>query len=610
MSGTGWNQHSFSLPDTHIAHHLCDRHTNIESSDDETNFMPNMSLNIRDYSIRGGSTLLCTKENLPNSIGYVNQELQLLGLSCLQFDGTKCTSDIVFFINSIHDLLTLYHKTKTIKEDLENRNHRLTCEVDHHKTTHLRVSRLQEQTDKELDQEREKFRQLNQKYKQVSNKWKSEKEDVKRLTAVIHSRDLQHKHEQKKKEREVQRLKDRLNQLLSDKAPDRKVGMDLRNVVGRNEGRRATWKSGSGKQEEEMYHLLINNYEDRHRELMQENGELRDCLLSLQRELSALLKRTGDMSTAPFIELPSDDGQSLSSDDEDLEEHSVMSRLSITDLDEGYFQMPYDIIRQEIERTFKETCNQISESMKRSLIRNITKGHPSITLSKMAASSTPDSSDRRSSTQSSDSSEVDKLKKQIHSYKAIIQQQEELIQQSLHSQTQSVENSFLHESQLLKEKESLSEQKKLFFEEKANFEKERKAFTEAAIRLGKERQTLQEERAKILKQHFLNISPFKENKKSRGDVHSTRLLPATPVFSPAKSSWMTTEVSDFPTTAELYNLLGLSPSVVKPDSIPRPKISHQDSNSSTGSITFKSHDQSSASSSSKAPTSNSSSTQG
>ena len=49
-----------------------------------------------------------------------------------------------------------------------------------------------------------------------------------------------------------------------------------------------------------------------------------------------------------------------------------------------------------------------------------------------------------------------------------------------------MENSFLHESHLLQERETLSEQKRHFFQEKANFEKERKHFTEAAIRLGRE----------------------------------------------------------------------------------------------------------------------------
>ena len=55
--------------------------------------------------------------------------------------------------------------------------------------------------------------------------------------------------------------------------------------------------------EEEMYQLVISNYEERHRELMLENEDLRDCLLSLQRQLSGLLKRTGGMSTTQSKEV-------------------------------------------------------------------------------------------------------------------------------------------------------------------------------------------------------------------------------------------------------------------------------------------------------------------
>ena len=61
-----------------------------------------------------------------------------------------------------------------------------------------------------------------------------------------------------------------------------------------------------------------------------------------------------------------------------------------------------------------------------------------------------------------------------------------VFQQSLHTQSKSMENSFYQESQLLQERESLSEQRRRFYQEKANFEEERRNFTEAAIQLGKQ----------------------------------------------------------------------------------------------------------------------------
>ena len=43
------------------------------------------------------------------------------------------------------------------------------------------------------------------------------------------------------------------------------------------------------RQEEEMYRSVISNYEDKQKELMVENTELRQCLRDMQRELVGLL---------------------------------------------------------------------------------------------------------------------------------------------------------------------------------------------------------------------------------------------------------------------------------------------------------------------------------
>ncbi|GFR92754.1 afadin-and alpha-actinin-binding protein [Elysia marginata] len=240
----------------------------------------------------------CTKDNLLHCIAYVNQDLEMLGFPCLKFEDGNCIADLYFFINRLNDILGLYHKTVAVKEDLETKNHRLSCETNHHQSTCARLRREKNQLDREVGQEKEKTRQINLKYKQVSGKLKTEKEEVKRLLAVMESRNVQHKHDNNKKEREIISLKERLHQLLADKVPDRKVGMDLRNVLSSGEGRRATWKTNQAKLEEEMYQLVISNYEERQRELMLENEDLRDCMLSLQRQLSGLLKRTAGTNTA------------------------------------------------------------------------------------------------------------------------------------------------------------------------------------------------------------------------------------------------------------------------------------------------------------------------
>ena len=44
--------------------------------------------------------------------------------------------------------------------------------------------------------------------------------------------------------------------------------------------------------QEEMYQLLISNYEEKQQELRIENNDLRECLVHMQRELSAVLNNT------------------------------------------------------------------------------------------------------------------------------------------------------------------------------------------------------------------------------------------------------------------------------------------------------------------------------
>ena len=55
-------------------------------------------------------------------------------------------------------------------------------------------------------------------------------------------------HETRKREREFSKLKDRIHQLLTDKSQEKKVGLDILNLINRPAGRqRAMWKTGSAK---------------------------------------------------------------------------------------------------------------------------------------------------------------------------------------------------------------------------------------------------------------------------------------------------------------------------------------------------------------------------
>ncbi|XP_025110666.1 afadin- and alpha-actinin-binding protein B-like isoform X3 [Pomacea canaliculata] len=436
--------------------------------------------------IPAAQELFCTDSNIGSCVAYLNQELQLLGMSSIAFD-KKGQPDTVCILNRTYDLFQLYQHLFSTRDDLENRIQRLNSDCNHQKSCVARANRQHQALDKALAQETEKLRQLTSQHKVISCKLKTEKEEVKCLQSIMHHKDLQFKHELKKKEREMNRLKDRLHQLLMDKNQDRKIGMDLMHPVQNLDGRRSQWKTGLSKQEEEMYQLLIHNYEVRHQELLLENTELRNSLLILHQELTTVLKLTEEFTPARDREALNTPNHSLLNMENDEEcEEIKESNCTVSGLHAGCYQMPYDLMRQEIEQAFKKTCRMICQRIKDAQEKK--------SEGTNIKPKTPASLDEESTFQ------LEHLKSKIAKYKDIIQQQEHLIQQF--SKTNS--GSAFQESHLLHEKNMLERQKKLFLEEKTHFEEEKRLFTEAAVKLAQERQAVQDERIKLLKGHFFS----------------------------------------------------------------------------------------------------------
>ncbi|NXC18662.1 ADIP protein, partial [Corythaeola cristata] len=82
--------------------------------------------------------------------------------------------------------------------------------------------------------------------------------------------------------------------------------------------------------------------------------------------------------------------------------------------------------------------------------------------------------------------ETEKLELEIQQCKEMIKTQQQLLQQQLMSPCDDDTTLLLQDCYLLEERERLQEEWRLFQEQKKNFEKERRSFTEAAIRLGLE----------------------------------------------------------------------------------------------------------------------------
>ncbi|XP_063963129.1 afadin- and alpha-actinin-binding protein-like [Lytechinus pictus] len=151
--------------------------------------------------------------------------------------------DLVQLVNCAYELIQRHQRSMKKHEDLETKQMRTSSDLEHLQTNHTRLKEQHEQIQRENISQGERERQLTLQLKSSQSKLKSQKDEMRKLEGILKHRDVQFKHDLKKKEREVNRLKERIHQLLVDKNQERRIGMDILNSLQRTDGKRGTWKT-------------------------------------------------------------------------------------------------------------------------------------------------------------------------------------------------------------------------------------------------------------------------------------------------------------------------------------------------------------------------------
>ncbi|XP_072504998.1 afadin- and alpha-actinin-binding protein isoform X6 [Notamacropus eugenii] len=397
----------------------------------------------------------CTEENVDQSISYLDQELTTLGFPSLYEESkgkeVKRDLNIVAVLNCIHELLVLHRKNLLAQENVETQNLKLGSDMDHLQNCYSKLK-------------------------------------VQKLQNIIASRATQYNHDMKRKEREYNKLKERLHQLVMNKK-DKKTAMDILNYVGRADGKRGAWRTGKteARNEDEMYKVLLSDYEQRQKQILLENAELKKVLQQMKKEMISLLTPQKQKPKGKAEDSP---GTVLSDVEEDTSELSK----------ENMWELSCETVREQLTNSIRKQW-RILKSHVEKLDNQVSKVHLG------------DFKDEEVISRQDHEQETEKLELEIQHCKEMIQTQQQLLQQQFTTACDDDTSSLLQDCYLLEEKERLEEEWALFKEQKKNFEKERRSFTEAAIRLGLERKAFEEDRAGWLKQQFLNMTSF-DNKNS------------------------------------------------------------------------------------------------
>ncbi|XP_072853989.2 afadin- and alpha-actinin-binding protein isoform X2 [Pogona vitticeps] len=407
----------------------------------------------------------CTEENVERSLSYLNRELTALGFPSLYADSKGKELCVVSVLNCMNELLLLHRKTLRAQEEAETQHLKLGSDMDHLQNCYAKLKEQLETSRREIIGLQERDRQLQCKNRNLHQLLKNEKDEVQKLQNIVASRATQYNHDMKRKEREFNKLKERFHQLLMNKK-DKKIAMDVLNYVGRVDGKRGAWRTGKteAKNEEEMYKALLNDYEQRQKQLLVENAELKKLLQQMKKEIISLLP---PQKQKPKEKTEDSNGTVLSDVEEDAGEANK----------ENVWELSCETVREQLANSIRKQWRMLKNH-----VENLDNQVSHVHCGSLHEKDTISREDHEL--------EVERLQLEIQQCKEMIKTQQQLLQ----------------DCYLLEEKERLKEEWKLFKEQKKNFERERKSFTEAAIRLGLERKAFEEDRGAWLKQQFLSMT--------------------------------------------------------------------------------------------------------
>ncbi|RUS24275.1 hypothetical protein BC938DRAFT_473850 [Jimgerdemannia flammicorona] len=151
-------------------------------------------------------------------------------------------------------------------------------------------------------------------------------------------------HELRKREQDNGKLKERMQKILNDKYKGSNISLTLINPAPKS----STLPTKSGiSQDEEMYHEVLQGYEEREREILAENQSLRQSLTNLYREIDILLRGQVATFSAPF---PSESGNNLGS----LPYAPILAEVA-------RFQMPFNMTGEHIEEDLKGLLDMLKK---------------------------------------------------------------------------------------------------------------------------------------------------------------------------------------------------------------------------------------------------------
>ncbi|KAJ3415522.1 Afadin- and alpha-actinin-binding protein [Chytridiales sp. JEL 0842] len=352
--------------------------------------------------------------------------------------------DAASILDCIFALLSQIQREYKQRDELQDRLRNAFHESEILNKANAKLKQSLESSERQVKLLSNKLSATESELKDVSDKYQAAKEEAAKATVDLTSVKSQYQHKLKKKETEYNSLRDRIHKLANEKAQAQKLGLKLLNPLQP----KVLLPSKVKKSENEMYDIVINNFEEMQKELLAENQALKHSLYEVFVEGKETIKETADEEMLAAIE-------------ENLQ------------VDEARFQLPISLIHDDVIARFKNLYSQMAMVHYRE--------DPAINFD-----------ERENPIAQSD--ELEAALEEIERYREIISKQNELLQRAVDSNgaksfpaMEDPEDYDISRADLEQFRIALDRREKQLDEERAKF-------TEAAVRLGRERSALEREK--------------------------------------------------------------------------------------------------------------------
>ncbi|XP_004973045.1 afadin- and alpha-actinin-binding protein [Setaria italica] len=285
--------------------------------------------------------------NLEHCARYLNQTLVTFGFpASLDLFATDPVS-IARTCNCIYALLQQRQRDIEFRESTNDLRQRMQSDISRLEAKIERMDAQLAAKDRELATLTRTEAKNTAALKSQIDKLQQERDEFQKMVIRLQQLRTQQLHEMKKKEKEYIKLQEKLNQVLMEKKKESsRSGMEIMNLLQKEGRQRGTWNGK--KNDNDYYKMIVDAYEVKKQELMQENADLRALLRSMQ------------MDMREFLNAPNGSSQPTVAANGRKEAGSPQSPLGgKTDV----FDLPFHMARDQIEESLRTKMASIKARM-------------------------------------------------------------------------------------------------------------------------------------------------------------------------------------------------------------------------------------------------------